>query len=152
MLRLFKGFLETLNDARPLVGSLSPVRLSGPLSLHDADQLGKAISSTSDFYMSGRTAILNRRGQIRISPPNRIAARNRALAAGSAAAVLGASALGIDPLGATSLASEALRLGVHATIGSSLIRGGGVMSALGLGYLGLGAINILRPGDNTGPW
>jgi len=79
-------------------------------------------------------------------------ARTRKVTAGIGLGLVTANALGINPLGVTDAATNTAMLGVHSMIGSSMIKyGAGLSKGLGVGYLGLTALNTFRRGENAGP-
>lgn len=79
-------------------------------------------------------------------------ATTRKVATGVAGGLLAANYVDFNPLGATDLATNVAMLGVHGGIGTSMIRhGGGLSKGLGVGYLGLTAIGLMRRGDQPGP-
>ncbi len=81
-------------------------------------------------------------------------ARDRAMRRGAMYGLLGvsaANAVGLDPMGATSLATDAAFLGFHGIAGMTAFNMGGRARMLGLGYMGIGAVNAMSPGNNSGP-
>ena len=83
------------------------------------------------------------------------AAKTRRIAGYTAGGLLAANTLDINPFGATDMVSNVAAIGGHGAVGMGLMRGRGadkLSRTLGMGYLGLGGMNMLRPGNNMGPF
>lgn len=122
------------------------------LSSFDNQQMIKlARESGESVYWSGRNFVKDASG-MSLTAPNKGVARTRKIGAGLLAGTMLGSALGIDPMGATSMASDALWGLTHVGIGSAMFRMGGKSRLLGTAYLGLTAYNATQPGNQTGPF
>jgi len=137
-------------------------RVVSPLKLFEREQLNKlsklmdqqgfssVASDMSKQYFAGRT-VKNIGSSIEYTAENAKLATARKVIAGSAAGLLAANALGINPGGITDKLNSAAALGTHYAVGRSLMGMGGAARVAGIGYLGATAINTFRDGDNIGP-
>ena len=78
-------------------------------------------------------------------------------AARRAAAYLGAgwvtaNLLGYDPYGVVTAANAAAQAGLHYFVGRTLLGSKGAIKWLGVGYWALAAYNLLKEGDQPGPF
>lgn len=135
----------TSEQRKKLFDILSPGRAGGVPSTGalSAWWQGKYID---EMGFSGGKAFVN------YSKPDRATMLTRRGVVGGMGALAGMNLLGMDPLGATSTGNEAMRLGFHGTVATTAWRMGGGWKAAGIGYVGLGLANILRRGDNLGPY
>ena len=143
-------------DAIPFGRQIRGITPSSPLDLFDS---AAAMKMEPGWYFKGQSLNIKKirsRGKTLgvhgLTEPDASLASKRKWGWGIAGGVLGASVLGFDPLGATTAASEAGKLGFHLGVGGTMFNLGGKTRLLGVGYLGLGAANMFRSGDNVGPY
>jgi len=150
-----------------LAGALGrgPVKklLPGPISLFRGEQLTKltgftkeqGVSSMIGSYFKGQSlqkgtmgwGVSSARGASSASE----LASARKTAFGIGGGLLAANTLGIDPFGTVSAGSAVARGGMHVAIGSTMMKMGGKTKLAGMAYLGVGAANLFRSGNNLGP-
>ncbi len=137
-------------------------RVVSPLKLFEKEQLtklsklmdeqgvGNTLQDMSQQYFAGRT-VEGIGSTVKYSAPNARLASTRKVIAGAGIGLLAANAMGINPGGVTDKLNDLTSLGVHYSVGRSLMGMGGKAKIAGIGYLGATAINAFRDGDNTGP-
>jgi hypothetical protein len=153
--RLATGGAQALGPLRSVPGlrDMIPITATSPLDLFDYNQykrLGAQYKGQGNYF-AGRSLDIAPDGRMSMTAPDPTLGRRRTIGAGLTAGLFGASALGIDPYGMTSTATNVGTFGAHAIMGSALYRAGGKGKLLGTAYLGLLGWNTLKPGDNTGP-
>jgi hypothetical protein len=159
MLAQFAGRFADAALSTKVGRALNPLPFS-PLQLFNREQghklmemSGKDIGKNFSGYFRGQNMKHTNSG-LAFMPGDGDARRQttRRLAAGLTGGLLGANALGINPMGATSAATSLAWLGAHGAIGTTLMNTGYAHSKIaGLGYLGATAVNTFRGGDNMGP-
>lgn len=139
--------------------------MPGPLEMFQEQQRGKLMRflqntpvsgadnapGLMDGFFGGRNIEFNSNGEIGLSEASDRLAKIRTRGAIAVGSLMAANTLGVNPMGLTSGLNNLAMLGVHATIGSTLYRAGGVGKVAGLAYMGAAAINTFRGGDNAGP-
>jgi hypothetical protein len=134
----------------------------GPIAMFRGEQLRKlgefsketgAMNMAKEYFKGGQLSIMQgaSKGEVAWSHHMEEFARTRRLAAIGGGGLLAANTLGIDPLGITSTATSVARVGMHGLIGATALKMGGKTKLAGMAYLGLGAVNLFRSGDNLGP-
>jgi len=145
-------------------GTVGKNLMPGPLELFKKDQMQKlgammdkngaldTIEIMGKNYFAGSNIKSIGADAIEYDAPNAAKGTFRKAVAGTAFGLAAANALDINPFGITDQATNLGMLGVHATIGTTLMGMGGKAKVAGIGYLGLTAYNtLLNPGDNAGP-
>lgn len=136
-------------------------RVLSPLELFNKDQLvklnrlvesdGSAVKKMGQDYFAGKTIQSISDDGLKYTEPKPGLGRARKIVAGAALGLGAANLLGINPGGLTDKANNLASLGMHYTLGRTLMAKGGNSRIAGIGYLGLTAFNAFREGDNEGP-
>lgn len=145
-------------------GPVGRTAMPGPLSLFQAEQRGKLRRFMSETpmlsngesrgmlnaYFAGANMRATDNG-ISFGADNARRGKIRRIGAGVGGGILAANALGINPFGVRDAAENLGWLGAHATVGHAMYGMGGGARLAGMAYMGAGAINTFRGGDNLGP-
>lgn len=153
MVDVIKGLTKGIQSFLNLPGGrrLAGVTKESPLNLFDIDQANKAGFGTFNTFFKGQSLrIAPDGGHSMITTSARTAGR-RKIAGWTAAGLLGANLVGVDPFGATSLATQAGAATFHAAVGGTMYNLGGKTRLAGIGYLAAMGINALRSGNQWGP-
>jgi len=132
--------------------------LPGPISMFKGEQLKKltgfvkseGYGTSMGKYLGGQSVKVEG-GALKWTMADNAAKMHRRTTFGVGGGLLAAQTLGVDPLGATSAGSTLFRAGGHAAIGSTMMKMGGKTKLAGIGYLGVGAVNLFSSGNQLGP-
>jgi len=145
-----RGVLRDVAE-HPIVRDLLPNAPGNPLTLFFNEQNAKAGMQGLGGYFGGQSLTMQG-GKVALTAADASVAKSRMIAAGTVAGLGAANMMDYDPLGATTVVNTAGRGGIHLLMAAPALRTGGKARAVGLGYLGLGALNIFHKGDQIGPF
>lgn len=150
----FNSARRVLRDT-PGLNRLSSITPDSPLDLFDVEQYRKYVKEKNidSTFWEGRKVQLGAGGAIKnITDPDLATALTRKIGLGAVGGGLLLNTLGIDPMGASSMVSDAAWGIGHGVVGASLYGMGGKSRLLGLAYMGKGLYNMTQPGDQVGPF